>query len=202
MPIDFSSYTSIKNGLFVRIECPYYRVNSGDSYSNEILRFSDLINPVYIDTEEYLGLGRLLSITSSSSEIKATNNDLTITLSGIPNDSIGEILNSKIKGSSVEIYRGFFDASTGIVLNISGNPMSRYTGIINNFGLSEDYDSISRTSTNTITLMCSSFIDILGNTTKGRRTNPEDEKRFFPNDLSMDRVPNLATSNFNFGAPQ
>jgi hypothetical protein len=35
----------------------------------------------------------------------------------------------------------------------------------------------------------------------GRRTNPDDQKKFYPTDVSMDRVPTLVDANFNFGAP-
>jgi DNA repair exonuclease SbcCD nuclease subunit len=45
-------------------------------------------------------------------------------------------------------------------------------------------------------------VELLNNKTSGRRTNPGDQKEWYPTDLSMDRVPGLANSNFNFGAPQ
>jgi hypothetical protein len=34
----------------------------------------------------------------------------------------------------------------------------------------------------------------------GRKTNSRDQKTFYPTDLSMDRVTQLANSNYNFGA--
>jgi hypothetical protein len=54
----------------------------------------------------------------------------------------------------------------------------------------------------TISFQCSTLIDLMSEKRAGRRTNPMDEKTFFPNDLAMDRVPTLAGSSFNFGAPK
>ncbi len=202
MALDFSSYSSIESGLFVKIVCTYYKTSPSASPISQTLRFSDLNRTVTVDGASYTGLGNLMGITSTSTELKVTNNDLTITITGIPNTSIAEIINSRIKGSRVTIFRAFYDVSSGTILPVAGNPMTRYSGIVNNYGINEEYDVESRSAINTINLMCSSFIDVLGNTTKGRRTNPEDEKKFFPNDLSMDRVPTLNRSNFNFGAAQ
>ena len=46
-----------------------------------------------------------------------------------------------------------------------------------------------------------SAINQLNNKVAGRRTNPIDQAEFYPGDQSFDRVPALAKSNFNFGAP-
>jgi hypothetical protein len=52
-----------------------------------------------------------------------------------------------------------------------------------------------------LTLTCTSVVGLLNNKITGRRTNPTDQELFYPGDKSMDRVPSLAKSNFNFGAP-
>jgi hypothetical protein len=201
MSIDLSNYSSIESGLFVRIECSYYKTSSGATPTTQVLTFSDYVRPVTIGSDSYLGLGRLLGITSSSSELRVTSNDISISISGIPNSSISAIIHSRIKGSDVLIYRALFNSTTGAVLSISGNPLGRFKGVITNYSLSEDWDSENRSSTNTITFNCSSILDVLANTASGRRTNPEDQKGLYPTDLSMDRVPSLVGANFNFGAP-
>jgi hypothetical protein len=61
---------------------------------------------------------------------------------------------------------------------------------------------LARSSTNTITLICANNLTILANTLKGRRTNPVDQRKYYPNDLSMDRVPKLIDSYFDFGVPK
>ena len=122
--------------------------------------FSDRLYPTVIDGDTYLGIGKLMGITETASEIRASSGQLTITVSGIPNSSLTEVLNSKIKGCPVYVYRMLFDPVTQESLNIVGNPLMKYRGFINNFSLQEDYTIDSRSSTNTIVLTCSSAVDV------------------------------------------
>lgn len=199
--INLTGYGAVQSNLFVRIDVPYYKDTPISSPIAKVLLFSDRREPYTIDEEEYIGVGNLLGITSTNSELRATSGELTITLSGIPNSSIYEIVNSRIKGCSVRITRVFFDPETNEALEIEGNPTARYRGFVNNYSLEEDWDNTTRTSSNTIVLVCASSIDVLSNKVSGRKTNPYSEKKFFPNDKSMDRVPTLENSTFNFGAP-
>lgn len=199
--IDLSSYPAIQSNLFVRIQIDEYKAYAGAEYSAEVLRFSDLMVPYTINDEEYYGVGRLMGITSSSSELRSSSNGITITLSGIPSQRIFEIVNSKIKGCPIRVYRVLFDPTTGQKIEVSGNPMGRFRGFINNYALNEEFDVQTRTSSNTLTLVCSSAIDVLANKVGGRRTNPTSMKKLYPTDVSFDRVPNLENSTFNFGAP-
>lgn len=205
MTINLTGYRAVESHLFVRIEIDEYRTSPTGGYTAQVLRFSDMLTPFTINSESYLGIGRLMSITSSSSELRVSGGELTITISGIPNTSIYEILNSKIKGCPVRIYRAFFDPSNGQLLSIAGNPLGRYRGFINNYSLQEEYDNSTRTASNTLSLVCASAVDVLQNKINGRKTNPESFKRsssLGDNDLSMNRVPNLENATFNFGAPQ
>jgi hypothetical protein len=157
---------------------------------------------VTIDGESYVGLGKLLGVTSTVSELKGSTSTVTLTISGIPNTSINEILTSSLKGSPVKIYRVVFNPVNNVQLAIPGNPAGRFFGIVNNYTLEEDFDIENRTSTNTINIECNSVMEFLENKISGRKTNPESMKLFYPNDVSFDRVPNLVGANFNFGAPQ
>lgn len=201
MPIDLSTYQSVETGLFIRIQVDEYRTSSTGGYTSEVLRFSDYIRPITIDGESYTGLGRLLGITTTTSELTPSRGNITVSISGIPNTSLAEILYSKIKGSPVEVWRVFFDPVTGAQLAITGNPAGRFFGIVDNYTLDEEYDYDSRTATNRITMTCNSVVEVLDNKVTGRRTNPVDQKAFYPSDVSMDRVPNLKESYYNFGAP-
>lgn len=188
MSIDLSQYSSIQTALFVRLDVPEYQT----------LFFSNHNLPLTINNETYAGLGQLMAITETASELRVSTGELTITISGIGNTNISDILKYKFKGSSVKAYRGIFDTTTGQLLNITGNPTGKFQGIVNNYSINEDWNGTD--STNTISLICTSTIGLLDKKVAGRRTNPIDEKFFYPNDISMDRVPNLANSNFNFGA--
>ena len=206
MTIDLSSYQKIGSALLVRIPIDEYRVDPGDTPSAVVLKLSDVLVPITItingNSETYTGAGQLLSISPSRSELRNTASDVTITISGIPDARIKEIMNSKIKGSRVEIYRVLYNAGTWTVLGAVGNPVGRFFGIINNFSLEEDYDITNKTNSNTISLICSSWHEVLNTKVTGRRTNPEDMKSFYSADTSFDRVPKLVGANFDFGAPQ
>jgi hypothetical protein len=102
----------------------------------------------------------------------------------------------------VRIYRALFNAATGAYLDIEGNPLGRFRGFVNNYSLNEELDNTNKTATNTLVLTCASAANVLQNKIAGRRTNPESQKRYYPTDISMDRVPNLENATFNFGAPK
>lgn len=198
---DLSAYTAVQSNLFVRIQVDQYRTASTGAYTTEVLKFSDARTTYTINSESYVPLGRLMAISATASELRVSSSELTITVSGIPTNSIAEIVNSKIKGAPVRVYRLFSNPSTGAVLSIAGNPAGRFRGYVNNYSLQEEWDNQTRTATNTIVLQCASSVDVLNNKIAGRKTNPESQKRFYPTDVSFDRVPNLENATFNFGAP-
>lgn len=206
MAVDLSSYDTIGSALLVRISVGVYRSGFNAEPMSTVLKFTDSNTSISVNTtggaETYVGTGQLMSVTTSRSELKASGSDITISLSGIPNSSIDEIVNSTIKGSRVEVYRVLTNTGTGQPLNITGNPVGRFFGIITNYALEEDYDADSRTSTNTISLICSSWIGVLDKKIAGRKTNPYDQKLFYPGDTSMDRVPSLVGANYQFGSPE
>ena len=193
-------YQQIQTALFVKMIVEEYRVNPEDTPTTQSLLFSSFNRPVTIDGDVFLPLGNLLGISSSSSDIRLSEEELTITISGVPLTSIPEIINSGIKGSSIQIWRVFFDITTGDLLDIPNNPASKFRGLVNNYSIEEDFTPGSQTTTNTILLSCASSVAILANKVSGRRTNPIDQKALYPFDVSMDRVNTLANSNFNFGA--
>ena len=192
MSIDLSSYRSIQTNLFVRIDVPGYQV----------LTFSDYHTNYTISSTTYTGLGQLLAVTNTTNNLRAAPEEVSISISGIPSGNITAILDNKIKGSNVRIYRGFFNSTTGELLSVAGNPAGKFQGVVNNFDITDDLDMGSDTGTITLTLTVTSVVDLLNNKITGRRTNPTDQNLFYSGDKSMDRVPSLAKSNFNFGAPK
>jgi hypothetical protein len=189
--IDLSNRANVEIGLFVRIDVPGY----------EILRFSDYYRDVTIAGETYLAMGTLLNVADVNNEITPTSSNMAITLSGIPNSSLQEILGIRLKGSQVNVYRMLFDAVTHEPLPGPGNPVGRFQGQVDRFSLEEEYSVSTQTASNFMVIECTNVVAQLQNKIAGRRTNPTDQKRFFPNDLSMDRILALANSNINFGAP-
>ena len=191
MALDLSSYRSIQTNLFVKLEIP--------SYST--LTFSDYYKEYTLGGTIYQGLGELLSITDTTSSLRATGQELTFSISGIPEGNVADVLTKKIKGSQLTVYRAFFDSNTGAILNIPSNPVGKFKGVISNYTITDDLEEGARTGSFTITFVATNVVDLLNNKVTGRRTNPIDEKQFFPTDESFDRIPALVKSNFNFGAP-
>ena len=191
MPVlNLNSYYSIQSNLFVKV-----------TLSGSTLLFSDKLESTVIAGDTYVGLGKLLAISGSNSELRSSSQELTISISGIPDSSITDIINSEIKGSPVIIRRGLFNAATGAFLSaVTGNPIIRFTGYVNNLSFEEDYDIDTKTSSNTMILTCASNVDILNNKVQGRKTNSESQRKYFPTDLSMERVSTLESSYFDFGA--
>jgi hypothetical protein len=190
MAFNLSAYPAIETALFVRIDVPDF----------EVLRFSNFNRPYTINSESYTALGTLLSISDSQSELRTTPGELSIVISGIPNTTIGNFLDQKIRGSSVQAYRVLFDTDSQ-ALAITGNPTGRFQGIVNNFSIEEEFDSASAAASSTILITCTSTVELLSNKISGRRTNPIDQKALYPTDLSMDRVIKLSKANLNWGAP-
>jgi hypothetical protein len=200
-------YRNIRTHLLVKITVPYYKLNPGDAYTSQILTFSDmnLRQNIVFEGDTYIGLGSLMNITSTRSELKPTSTEVTIALSGIPNSSIFQIVNSRIKGCTVQINRAYFDPVTIDNLNINpvteGNVQQRFYGYVNNYSLAENYDVQAQRADNTLNLICKTAVDTVASKSNGRLTNPTSQKKWYPNDLSMDRVPALQGTAFNFGAP-
>jgi hypothetical protein len=193
---------SILSVILIRIHLDYYKPTPESTPTSYDLCFSDGADREYTnDGYTYLGLGKLMSISSSASELTSSSGEITITISGIPNSSIYEIVNSRVKGSPVVVERAYFNPNTLEPLNFTSgkNTTGRYLGFINNYSLNEEYDYMRKSNTNTIVLQCSSSIDFLSNKYGGRKTNPYSENRYFPNDRSMDRVPTLQNATFDFG---
>ncbi len=190
MSVNLSGYRSIQSALFVKIDIQGY----------DVLKFTDLGRSYTLD-DVYTNIGSLLSVTGTSSEIKATESELLVSISGIPTNAIAEILFNNPKGSSILVTRAFFQPQTGQLLSIAGNPAVKYEGFVVNYSMSEEWNFELQTSSNTITFNCTSVVSLLSKKTSGRRTNPYDQQRFYPGDVSMGRVPTISNSNFQFGAP-
>ena len=160
---------------------------------------SSAYSEVQIGANTYTELGALLSVAPITDDLKTTNGDISITLSGIPSnqDYQSLILGTQIKGGNVKIQRGFFDPVT--LQALPGQVYTRFQGIITNFTLDEDLDVFRGDSTIAVTINCASLNSLLENKICGQRTNPSDRRRFYPGDISFDRVPMLQNTSFDFG---
>lgn len=131
---------------------------------------------------------------------------MVIGLIGIDPTNISLVLGSNIKGSTVEIWRGFFDSNYQIITSPSTQFFKRYQGIVSNISITEDWDENARSRTATCSISCSSFRSILESRIAGIRTNENNWKQlkpplYYASDASMNRVAAISGQYFDFGAP-
>ena len=157
--------------------------------------------PVTVNGITFSNLGSLMSVGDVQRDIKATSDDMTISLTGLDPANISIILSSNIKGSIVEIWRGFLDSNNQIITTPTTQFFKRYQGIINNVSITEDFNSEARTRVATCSISCSSMRRILENRISGIKTNQKSWQEFYPNDTSMNRVAEIQSTYFDFGAP-
>lgn len=184
------SSPSINYAEFIKL------TTASDTYT-----FCNAASPITVDGTTYSNLGSLLSIGEIKRETKATSGDLTIALTGVDGANVAVILDSDIKGSLVEVWRGFFNSNNQIITTPTLQFFKRYQGYVNNFSVTEDWNEQARTRIATCSISCSSFRMILQNRISGLKTNPTVWKNFYPNDTSMNRVPVIAATFFDFGSP-
>lgn len=159
---------------------------------------SSAYKPVTYSGNVYTELGSFLEIAPFTEDIKTTNGDISVTLSGIPSEQnyLSLILTTPIKGGTIDVYRGFYNTTTDEL--DTSQVYRRFSGIITNFTIQEQFTPATEL-TNSVTITCASVNSLLENRISGQRTNPDDRKRLFPGDAVFDRVPSLYNISFDFG---
>ena len=166
----------------------------GNLANSNVYTFSSSYQSETIDGQVYTPLGGLLAVGIQQRDIRVTSADTSISLSGIDGNNMAVVLGSLIRGSKLEITRGFYDNNYTLT-----SDAKRFTGIVTNYNISEERQD--NDDNFTITLNASSFKSVLENRIAGRKTNSESWKEINPTDTSMDRVPSLADRAFDFGKP-
>jgi hypothetical protein len=172
----------------------------GITANNNVYTFSSSYQSETIDGQVYTPLGGLLAVGVQQRDIRVTSADTSISLSGIDGNNMAIVLGSLIRGSQLEITRGFYGGDGNVANNyVLTSNAHRFTGIVTNYQISEERQD--QDDNFTITLNASSFKSVLENRIAGRKTNSESWKEYNPTDTSMDRVPSLSDRAFDFGKP-
>ena len=163
---------------------------------NTTYYISNAYKAISYNSNSYTECGALLQVSQFTEDIKTTNGDIQITLSGIPSNInyIQTILGAKIKGGIATVYRAFFDDNYAVT-----NAYQRFKGVITNFTVSEDENLLESQLTNSVSVSVASINTLLENRIAGQRTNPTDRNEFFAGDGTFDRVPELHNVQFDFG---
>ena len=164
-----------------------------------IYTFCNAAAPVTVSGITFSNLGALLTIGDVQRDVKATSFDMSISLTGIDPNNVALILSSDIKGSIVEIWRGFLDSDNQIITTPTLQFFKRWTGIVNNVSITEDWNDQVRSRIATCVITCSSMRRILENRIAGIKTNNTVWQFFYPGDASMARVDAISNTYFDFG---
>ena len=152
-----------------------------------------------INGNVYNGLFSLLTVSEISEDFKANRGDVNITISGIPDGDdnyLALFLTDKIKGGEVNIKRGFYNTTTE-VLDLA-EVYSRFQGVISNYSVEESTGIMEGKSTHSIQISCVSIDAILMNQHSGQYTNGASRRKFYPGDISFDRVQLIADMSLQF----
>lgn len=165
---------------------------NGTAANVSVLTFSSSYKAETISGNIYDPLGGLLAVGSQTRNLRATSGETTLALSGIDGNNIYNVLATNIRGSEVEILRGFYDNNM-----ILSNTYPRFRGIITSYGISEEREGTEDNFT--VSVGASSYKTVLENRIAGRKTNKESWRYFDSNDSSMDQVYAISGVTFDFG---
>ena len=157
-------------------------ITASSSYKDETLP----------DGITYSALGGLLGVGTQQKNLRVTSADTTVALSGISGTVINNVLGTNVRGSLLEITRGFYNNS-----DVLSNVAPRFTGIVTSYNIDEDRQQ--KVNNFTVTINASSYKTVLENRKAGRRTNKESWQSFNSTDSSMNNVYSIATQLFDFG---
>lgn len=179
----------------------FVRMVVGKSPTTTTYTFCNAAATVTIDGIAFSGLGSFLGVGQVERNIKSTSTDMMVSLTGIDPANVAIILSANIKGSTVEIWRGFLDSDNQIITSPTQQFFKRYTGIINSVSITEDWNEQLRSRIATCSVSCTSMKRVLENYVAACKTSKTTWQALYPGDASMNRVDAISNTNFDFGKP-
>lgn len=179
----------------------FVRMVVGKAPTQNTYTFCNAAAAVTVDGITFSGMGSLLGIGQVERNIKSTSTDMMLSLTGINPENIAIILSANIKGSTVEIWRGFLDSNNQIITTPTQQFFKRYQGIINNVSITEEWNDQLRSRIATCSVSCTSMKRVLESYIAACKTNKTLWQMRYANDTSMDRVDAISSTYFDFGKP-
>lgn len=107
---DFQDRTSVRTALFVKVDVEEYKETPSSAFAPKTLLTSDHFTDFeLLPGENYTALGELLNVTSTVRELTPSSSTVNVQISGVPQSSLNQITQSRLKGSPITITRGFFE---------------------------------------------------------------------------------------------
>lgn len=187
----------INNAEFVKLTIYNEYGNTSNGGISGIYTFSSAYKDEVIGNVTYEALGGLIAVGTQPRDIRVTSADTSVTLSGVDGNNIQLVLDSNIKGSKLEILRGFYGDPGTANAYVLQNTYTRFTGIVTSYAINEDREDYLDNFT--VTVNASSYKVVLENRIAGRKTNKTSWQQFSANDSSMNNVFSLADQTLDFG---
>jgi len=186
---------SIRSAEFVKLTILNFSTATSTTSTQDVYISTSYKSEV-IAGNTYTPAISVMSIGQQQRDINVTSFDTAIGFTNLDGESIPLVLGNQIRGSKVEIRRGFYDTN-----GVLQNTYLRFTGVVTSYNITENRQD--RDDNFDIVLACSSFRTVLENNRGGRRTNgdtwPNDSS--LGTDTSMDNVAALNGAYFDFGVP-
>ncbi len=171
-----------------------YFFDSGNPPSNETpIRLWSGIGDLSWDSKTWQGVGDLLKVEPSAETEEITPSSIRLTLGGIKSSFISLALNSTRQGKRVNVWFGFIDSSTGLIVSDPLGIYLLFNGRVDTIEIEEGPEGAI------ITLSAENRLTDLGRK-RERRYTPEDQKSQFPNDKGLETVHAAAVWSGNWGA--
>jgi hypothetical protein len=187
----------INNAEFVKLTIYNDYGNTSNGGIAGIYTFSSAYKDEVIGNVTYEALGGLVAVGTQPRNLRVTSADTSVTLSGVDGNNIYLVLDSNIKGSKLEILRGFYGNAGTANMFVLQNTYTRFTGIVTSYAINEDREDLIDNFT--VTVNASSYKVVLENRIAGRKTNKASWQQFNTTDSSMNNVYSLADQTLDFG---
>lgn len=174
----------------------FVEIKMSDTDSTKQLRLSSHYTDLVVGGETYVAAGQLMSIGSTTDNIEATDDSLSIGLSGIDSSVTAAVLSSKVPGSEINIYRGFFNEDTGLLYDNA--PYLVWSGIASSYSITDTFD-IDNTDAVSIQVEGKSLLSSIMDRQSGVYTSVSSYQTITSSDKSMEFVAGLTNKTFNFG---
>ena len=167
-----------------------------DSTSEDgILRLTNHFQNIEFLGETYFASGALMGVSQFTETTEATNDSITLSLSGIDPSVVAAVLDTPVAGSTVKIYKAFYNEETG---ELVGDPYLAWSGIANSYSIDDTYNKDSEDGVN-VSVTCKSLLNTLMDRQSGLYTSLASYQSKYPTDYSMEFVAGLSDRSFNFG---
>jgi len=149
---------------------------------------SDSWRPETYNSNQYMALGSMLSISPVTSQVSTSQTEMTISVSGISRDAnYNQIAQtSPIRGGEVIVHRLVDDGPTSDAS--LAQQWIAFRGIINTFAIVEEYESLLGQTTLSLVMSAQSIQDFYYAQFRGEITNGADRRRYFSGDGAFDKV--------------